>query len=106
NLEPIRESWPIAFATSSTLAPVTSHNSEIELIDETRCAKKAFATSLDNSDDHKLVVKIRSRGTQLAYIFTNAAMASSFSPPINTRSGSCRSDTAVPSAKNSGLERI
>jgi len=34
------------------------------LIEETRCAKNALAASLDNSLDHRLVVMIRSGGTQ------------------------------------------
>ncbi|MNW15725.1 hypothetical protein D3C71_2143190 [compost metagenome] len=54
----------IALETSSTLAPVFSQSSEIEFIDETRCAKKAFAVNLDNSEDHKLVVKMLVSGTQ------------------------------------------
>ena len=33
------------------------------LMEEIRWAKKALATSLDNSLDHRLVVMIRSRGT-------------------------------------------
>ena len=49
NLDPILESIPIAFDTSVTLAPVSSHNSEIALIDDTRCAKKALAVNFDNS---------------------------------------------------------
>ena len=36
NFEPILESIPIAFETSSTSAPVFSHNSEIAFIDEIR----------------------------------------------------------------------
>ena len=36
NFGPIRESVPIALATSSTSAPVASHNALIALIDETR----------------------------------------------------------------------
>src|SRR5690606_13854926 len=105
NFGPIRESIPTALATSSTLAPVTSQSSETALIEETRCARNALATSFDNSDDQRFVVKIRSRGTQRAYICTNASIASTFSPPINTRSGLYKSSIAVPSAKNSGLER-
>jgi hypothetical protein len=53
-------------ATSSTSAPVASHRAEIELIEEIRCARKAFATSLESSDDQRFVVMIRSRGTQRA----------------------------------------
>jgi len=35
-------------------------------IDEIRCAKNAFAVSLDNSEDQTLVVKILSLLTQFA----------------------------------------
>jgi len=66
NFGPMRESCPMARATSSTFAPVTSHNSEIALIEDTRWARKALATSLDSSDDHKFVVRMRSLGTQEA----------------------------------------
>ena len=48
NLLPMRESMPMATATSLTSAPVFSHSAEIELIDEMRCARKALATSLDS----------------------------------------------------------
>ncbi len=44
----MRESMPMATATSLTSAPVFSHSAEIELIDEMRCARKALATSLDS----------------------------------------------------------
>ncbi len=50
------------------LAPVTSQSSDIELILDTRWARKAFATSLDNSEDHKFVVIICFLGTQASYI--------------------------------------
>src|SRR5690606_7298689 len=66
NFGPIRETCPMARETSATFAPVTSHSSEIALMEDTRCARKALATSFDNSDDHKLVVRMRSRGTQEA----------------------------------------
>ena len=66
NLGPMRESRPIALATSSTSAPVDSQRAEIELIDEMRWARKALATSFESSDDHRLVVTMRSRGTQRA----------------------------------------
>ena len=66
NLGPIRESLPIALATSSTSAPVASQRAEIELIDEIRWARKALATSFESSDDQRLVVMIFSRGTQRA----------------------------------------
>jgi hypothetical protein len=66
NFGPMRESRPMALATSSTSAPVASHRAEIELIDEIRCARKALATSFESSDDQRLVVMMRSRGTQRA----------------------------------------
>lgn len=66
-------------------------------------------TSLESSDDHVLVVMIRSLGTQCSYTEQSARMAAwpsaVSSPPIRTRSGSFRSFTAVPSARNSGLDR-
>ena len=64
NLGPILESIPIAFATSDTFAPVASQRADKELIEDIRCAKKAFAVSLDSSDDHKLVVNMFSLATQ------------------------------------------
>ena len=66
NFEPIRESLPMALATSSTSAPVASQSAEMELMEEMRWARKALATSLESSEDQRLVVMIRSRGTQLA----------------------------------------
>ena len=62
----MRLSRPMALATSSTSAPVASHKAEMELMEEMRWARKAFATSLESSDDQRLVVMIRSRGTQFA----------------------------------------
>ena len=76
NLEPIRLSIPMALATSCTLAPVASHSSDNELMEDTRCAKKALAVSLESSEDHTLVVSIFSFGTQLAYTSTKACIAS------------------------------
>src|SRR5213075_935920 len=66
NFGPMRLSLPMALATSSTSAPVASQRAEMELIDEMRCARNALATSFDSSDDHRLVVMMRSRGTQRA----------------------------------------
>ena len=71
NLGPMRGSVPTARATSDTSASVTSHSAEMELIDDTRCARKALATSLESSDDHRLVVRICARGTQCAYTSTS-----------------------------------
>ena len=62
----MRESVPMAPATSSTSAPVASHRAEMELMEEMRWARKALATSFDNSDDHRLVVMMRSRGIQFS----------------------------------------
>ena len=39
-------------------AAATSHRAEMELIDEMRCAKNAFAASFESSEDHVLVIKI------------------------------------------------
>lgn len=67
-------------------------------------------TNLDSSEDHRPVVITRSRGTQLQYTSVKAAWAAIPSGdrrlPIRTRSGLSRSEMAVPSARNSGLERI
>ena len=43
--------------------------------------------------------------TQFLYIFTKAFIEVLHSPPINTLLGLIRSSMAVPSAKNSGLEK-
>ena len=66
NFGPIRESIPIALDTSSTSAPVASQSSEMELMEDTRCAKNAFAVSLLSSEDQRFVVKIFSSGTHAA----------------------------------------
>merc|ERR1712111_331132 len=66
NLDPIRESAPIARETSVTSAPVFSQSCEIEFMLLTRCASMALATNFDNSELQRLVVRIFSRGTQLA----------------------------------------
>ena len=62
NFDPIRESEPMALATSSTSASVASHSAEIALMEEIRCAKKALAVSFESSEDHTLVVSIFSFG--------------------------------------------
>ena len=72
NFGPIRESIPIARDTSLTSAPVRSHSCEIALMLLTLCARKAFATSLESSEDQRLVVRICAFGTQLAYTSTSA----------------------------------
>lgn len=81
------------------------------LTDEMRCASMALAVSLASSADHRLLVRMRSSGIQCAYTRLSASIALrplsvSWHPPISTRSGFCRSAMAVPSAKNSGLDRI
>ena len=60
----MRESAPTTAATSSTSAPVTSQRAEMELMEETRCARNALATSLESSADQRPVLSIRSAGTQ------------------------------------------
>ena len=66
NLLPMRSSLPTALLISVTLAPVASQRAEMELMELTLCARKALATSLESSDDHRLVVRTFSLGTQLA----------------------------------------
>lgn len=135
NLGPMRESFPIAWATSLQSAPVASHIALTALILDMRCARNAFAawicykntfwevfwfnlmrlflqvllTSFDSSDDHVFVVIIRSWGTQWRYIQHSSSAAALpsllWSPPIKTLSGLSRSAIAVPSARNSGFDR-
>ena len=52
--------------TSETSASVASQSAEMELMEETRWAKNALATSLESSELQRLVVRMRSRGTQCA----------------------------------------
>lgn len=108
NRVPMRASMPTARVILDTLAPVASQRAEMELIDDTRWARKALATSLDSSEDHRLVVRICSGGTQCAHTDTSVAAAAFPSgvctPPMSTRSGAIRSGIAVPSARNSGLD--
>ena len=66
NLGPIRESVPMAYATSSTSASVFSHSAEMLLMDEMRWARKALAVSFESSALHTFDSMMRSRGTQLA----------------------------------------
>ena len=63
---PMRPSSPTARDTSTTSAAVLSHSAEMELMEEIRCARKAFAASFDSSALHTLLVMIFSRGTQFA----------------------------------------
>merc|ERR1719383_170283 len=78
-------------------------------MDEMRWASMALAVSLASSADQRFVSKMRSSGTQWAYtdLSTLAAVRpdSVCRDPISTRSGASRSLIAVPSAKNSGLDR-
>mmetsp|Transcript_23465 Transcript_23465/g.64691 ORF Transcript_23465/g.64691 Transcript_23465/m.64691 type:complete len:230 (+) Transcript_23465:1092-1781(+) len=110
NLLPMRVSVPMACATCCTLAPEASQRALMELMEEMRCARKALAVSLASSADHRLAVRMRSTGIQWLYTHLRAATAAwplgVSTPPINTRSGFCRSSMAVPSARNSGLDRI
>lgn len=55
------------YATLSLQLRRTSHSAEMELMLLMRCARKALATSLDSSDDQRLVVIMRSRGTHCEY---------------------------------------
>ena len=48
---PIRTSDPTVRINSLTLAPVTSNETEMELMEDTRWAGNAFATSFESSDD-------------------------------------------------------
>ena len=78
-------------------------------MEDTRCARNALATNFEHSEDHKLVVRIRSLGIQFAYTLARVSAAlipsGDCTPPMSTRSGLVRSETAVPSARNSGLLR-
>jgi hypothetical protein len=60
NFEPILESRPIARATSEMSAPVDSQISDMALMLEILCARKALAASLESSEDHVFIVMIRS----------------------------------------------
>ena len=126
NFGPTRESQPTAWATSSIFAPVASQMADKALTEEMRCASMALAASLDSSEDHKPTVRIFSllkdcqylnliqvkstHGTQWEYTSLSDRQASFPSgvcnEPISTRSGANRSLIAVPSARNSGFERI
>ena len=92
------------------LAPVFSQMALIEFMLLIRCASMAFATNLDSSDDQTLMVVILDLGTQAAY--TSASVAAALRPdavsadPIMTLSGLRRSLIAVPSARNSGFDKI
>ena len=74
--------------TCCTSAPVASHNAEMELMEEMRCARKALAVSLDSSADHRLAHRIRSSGIQCSYTlfrtFTALAPLSVSLPPMST----------------------
>ena len=79
-------------------------------MEEMRCARNALATSLESSEDQRLVVMILSLGIHFSYTAARVAAALSpsgvRSPPMRTRLGASRSRMAVPSARNSGLLRI
>jgi hypothetical protein len=61
--------------TSATSAPVSSQSALIELMLLMRCASMALAVSLANSALHRLVARMRSRGTQCAYTSARILMA-------------------------------
>ncbi len=75
-----------------------------------RCASMALATNLESSDDQTLMVVILDRGTQAAYMSVRVAAAllpdAVSAQPIMTLSGLRRSLIAVPSARNSGFDKI
>ena len=71
----MRESVPNACATWDTSALVASQSADIALMEEMRCARKAFAASLESSADHRLARRMRSWGTQLAYTSARASTA-------------------------------
>ena len=62
----MRESTPTAYATSSTSAFVFSHSAEMALIDEMRCARKAFAVSFESSADQRSETMILPSGIHWA----------------------------------------
>lgn len=85
----VRPAPPLPFQlTSATSAPVSSHSALMELMLLMRWASMALAVSLASSALHRLVVRMRSRGTQCAYTSDRILMArwpfSSSMPPINT----------------------
>mmetsp|Transcript_3739 Transcript_3739/g.10715 ORF Transcript_3739/g.10715 Transcript_3739/m.10715 type:complete len:231 (-) Transcript_3739:399-1091(-) len=110
NLGPIRESVPIDLDTCWMSAPVASQRAEIELTEDILWASMALAVSFDSSADHRFVFRMRSSGIQWAY--TDASTSIAFAPllvsfpPMSTRSGQLRSLMAVPSAKNSGFDKM
>mmetsp|Transcript_48281 Transcript_48281/g.121915 ORF Transcript_48281/g.121915 Transcript_48281/m.121915 type:complete len:236 (+) Transcript_48281:772-1479(+) len=110
NLEPMRLSMPIACDTCEMSAPVASQSAEMALTEEMRCASMALAVSLDSSADQRLVVRMRSGGIHCSYTLLSTLSACCplgvSLPPMSTLSGLMRSSMAVPSARNSGLERI
>lgn len=60
---------------SSMSASVASHSAVMLLMLDTRWARYALATSLESSEDHRLVVMICAGGTQCAYTDTSVAIA-------------------------------
>jgi hypothetical protein len=75
-----------------------------------RCANIALTTSLESSDDQTLIVVILECDTHAAYTFAKVAAAlrpdALSAEPMMTLSGFRRSVIAVPSARNSGFDRI
>ncbi|OQC72630.1 MAG: hypothetical protein BWX45_00848 [Deltaproteobacteria bacterium ADurb.Bin002] len=64
NLAPMRLSVPTACATSEMSASAFSQSADMELMEDTRCARKALATSLESSALQMFEVMIFSRGSQ------------------------------------------
>ena len=79
--------------TCCTSAPVASQSAEMELMEEMRCARKAFAVSLDSSADHRLAHRMRSTGIQCSYTLLSTPIArcplSVSFPPISTCMHAC-----------------
>src|ERR1700712_758613 len=91
-------------------APVASQIALRELILLILCARRTFDASFASSDDQTFIVIMQDFGTQASYTLAKACAASSplsvGNEPMRMRSGSRRSRIAVPSARNSGFERI
>ncbi len=89
-------------ATSSIVAPTTSHTFATSLMNEILVARNAFEASLIISDE---VTSVRTMFSAIgAYSSAMRSAIAGSSAPITTRSGSAKSRTAVPSRRNSGFE--
>ena len=102
---PIRGSSPSHFATSSISAQTSSEKFEISLMKLILVARKLFAAYLISSELSRLVksisVCVRSNGL---YISSSTSRALLVSHQSTILSGERKSETAVHSLKNSGLE--